>query len=290
MAKVKIQGHASGSGVLTVTAPNTSTDRTITLPDATGTLLNSDGSGANLTGLPNGSQLDHSGTKKIEAVSTGAQIQNRLEVITPNDSSTHLVQRLGSTDGSYGYVDLELVSPNSTAASLPRLDVQIGNSTVASFIRGGGIALGGTGAANTLDDYEEGTWTPQVKIDGSTTGITHDAQGGTYTKIGNTVILHAVLSLSSKGSETGAVTFANFPFTVENWTATSSLDGGSICFGFYSGTTGISRLGGIAVGGTSTANLYRQASDQSQLNDTMWETKIVNGFSTRWTLIYQTSA
>jgi len=38
MAKVKITGHASGTGVVTVTAPNTSTDRTITLPDATGTL------------------------------------------------------------------------------------------------------------------------------------------------------------------------------------------------------------------------------------------------------------
>ena len=43
MAKVKITGHASGSGVITVTAPNTSTDRTITLPDATCTLAdNSD--------------------------------------------------------------------------------------------------------------------------------------------------------------------------------------------------------------------------------------------------------
>jgi len=39
MAKVKITGHASGTGILTVTAPNTSTDRTITLPDSTGTLL-----------------------------------------------------------------------------------------------------------------------------------------------------------------------------------------------------------------------------------------------------------
>jgi len=38
MAKVKIQGHASGTGILTVTAPNTSTDRTITLPDATATI------------------------------------------------------------------------------------------------------------------------------------------------------------------------------------------------------------------------------------------------------------
>jgi len=51
MAKVKITGHASGTGVLTVTAPNTSSDRTITLPDATGTLLNSDGDGSSLTNL-----------------------------------------------------------------------------------------------------------------------------------------------------------------------------------------------------------------------------------------------
>ena len=51
MSKIKLTGHASGTGVLTVTAPNTSTDRTITLPDATGTLLTADGSGASLTGI-----------------------------------------------------------------------------------------------------------------------------------------------------------------------------------------------------------------------------------------------
>ncbi len=39
MSKVKIQGNASGTGVLTVEAPNTNTDRTITLPDSTGTLV-----------------------------------------------------------------------------------------------------------------------------------------------------------------------------------------------------------------------------------------------------------
>ena len=52
MAKVKITGHASGTGILTVTAPNTSTDRTITLPDSTGTLLDETSSlpAANLTG------------------------------------------------------------------------------------------------------------------------------------------------------------------------------------------------------------------------------------------------
>jgi hypothetical protein len=51
MSKVKIQGNASGTGVLTVTAPNTSTDRTITLPDSTGTLLTADGDGSSLTGV-----------------------------------------------------------------------------------------------------------------------------------------------------------------------------------------------------------------------------------------------
>ena len=38
MSKVKITGHASGSGTLTLTGPNTNSDRTITLPDETGTV------------------------------------------------------------------------------------------------------------------------------------------------------------------------------------------------------------------------------------------------------------
>ncbi len=38
MSKVKIQGNASGTGVVTLTAPNTNTDRTITLPDGDITL------------------------------------------------------------------------------------------------------------------------------------------------------------------------------------------------------------------------------------------------------------
>jgi len=52
MAKVKIQGNAAGSGVFTVTAPTSNTDRTLTLPDTTGTLLDENSSvpAANLTG------------------------------------------------------------------------------------------------------------------------------------------------------------------------------------------------------------------------------------------------
>ena len=38
MSLVKVQGNASGTGIFTVAAPNSNTDRTLTLPDSTGTL------------------------------------------------------------------------------------------------------------------------------------------------------------------------------------------------------------------------------------------------------------
>ena len=43
MSKVKIEGNASGSGTLTISAPNTNTDRSLTLPDAAGEVLVTDG-------------------------------------------------------------------------------------------------------------------------------------------------------------------------------------------------------------------------------------------------------
>jgi hypothetical protein len=102
MAKVKIQGHASGTGILTVTAPNTSTDRTITLPDATGTLLNSDGSGASLTGLfnPDGA---------VTINDTGADVDFRVESDT--NANALFVQ------GSDGAVFIGMASKTETIST-----------------------------------------------------------------------------------------------------------------------------------------------------------------------------
>jgi len=52
MSKVKIEGNASGTGVFTIAAPNSNTDRTLTLPDEAGTVLTSasDIPSDNLTG------------------------------------------------------------------------------------------------------------------------------------------------------------------------------------------------------------------------------------------------
>ena len=86
MAKVKIQGHASGTGILTVTAPNTSTDRTITLPDATGTLLNSDGDGSSLTNLDIDGLSDakSAGTDFTGSLIIGHQTTGTLDAATYN--------------------------------------------------------------------------------------------------------------------------------------------------------------------------------------------------------------
>ena len=45
MSKVAIAGNASGTGTFTIAAPNSNTDRTLTLPDEAGTILTSSSSG-----------------------------------------------------------------------------------------------------------------------------------------------------------------------------------------------------------------------------------------------------
>lgn len=65
---------------------------------------------------------------------------------------------------------------------------------------------------NTLDDYEEGTWTPVLSFGGLSTGITYTTQSGNYVKIGRNVMLEFEINLSSRGSATGSAVISGFPF------------------------------------------------------------------------------
>ena len=68
--------------------------------------------------------------------------------------------------------------------------------------------------ANTLDDYEEGTWTPVLTGSGGSAGsYAAVQQEGFYTKIGNTVFATVAISMSNLGSWSGAVR-CSLPFTV----------------------------------------------------------------------------
>jgi hypothetical protein len=52
--------------------------------------------------------------------------------------------------------------------------------------------------ANTLDDYEEGTWTPAIGASVASGTHTYTYQTGLYTKIGRAVLLHGSLIMTSK--------------------------------------------------------------------------------------------
>lgn len=56
MSNVKIEGNASGTGTLTIQAPNTNTDRTFSLPDVTGDIVTTGDSGTITAGMLDGAQ------------------------------------------------------------------------------------------------------------------------------------------------------------------------------------------------------------------------------------------
>ena len=65
--------------------------------------------------------------------------------------------------------------------------------------------------ANTLDDYEEGTWTPQLE-DGSNNATMAGACYGYYTKIGRLVTIWTFTETTSLGSVSGAIKISGLPF------------------------------------------------------------------------------
>jgi len=70
-------------------------------------------------------------------------------------------------------------------------------------------------SVNTLDDYEEGTFTPTLTFGGGSTGMTYDGNRrvGSYTKIGNKVFYFIHVELTNKGSSTGDAEITGVPFT-----------------------------------------------------------------------------
>ena len=143
-----------------------------------------------------------------------------------------------------------------------------------------GILFGtDTAAANTLDDYEEGTWTPVLTFGGGSTGITYNTQAGNYTKVGRIAVATINISLSSKGTSTGV---------------------GEITLPFTSASVGEQHFQPYLVNVTSTGNvsLFARSSLASsrfvQFSDAgsatfMTDSNFANNSFIRATLVYQTA-
>ena len=75
--------------------------------------------------------------------------------------------------------------------------------------------------ANTLDDYEEGTWTPSL-VGGTTAGTTtYSGRSGLYTKIGNRAWVQFDANVTNM-TGTGNLIINNLPFTSAAGTAQRS--------------------------------------------------------------------
>jgi len=143
----------------------------------------------------------------------------------------------GISSSYNGDLDFYTYNGGSTAAASVALSTARRlrlNITGALVLAGGDTAANGTGItfpatqsassdANTLDDYEEGTWTPAFSFDNNT-GITYSSRIGKYTKIGRLVQVYGIISLSSKGSGTGSANISNLPFTASDDAIAANLN------------------------------------------------------------------
>ena len=75
-----------------------------------------------------------------------------------------------------------------------------------------GVAIGGTGSANTLDDYEEGTFSPTYIGDTSNPTVSFTTQIGRYTKVGRQVHIIGFLNLSTVSGGGGGLSIGSLPF------------------------------------------------------------------------------
>ena len=109
---------------------------------------------------------------------------------------------------------------------------------------GTGLSFNGdTAAANALDDYEEGTYTPNVQTNnGVNAGVS--TAFGSYVKVGTLVTVHiGVTTNSHSGVDTSAQYRVYLPFTAANQSGVGT-EGNLICSQWSIGSQNISWMGG----------------------------------------------
>ena len=224
---------------------------------------------------------------KFEVEDGGTSNGNVLLKVTQDDQSSHYGLSVGND--TYNTTDSNGLMINQKNDG--HGEIHNGGSINVGFPVAGGMTFGSdTAAANALDDYEEGTFTPQIYVDSSHTGVTYSGQGGAYTKVGNLVTCFVMIGLSSKGSASGNVTFRNLPFTISNSLADTSLDGGCANWGYWGGTSGINYFTFVGNGAVNYATGYAQTGSTGDCSTTFTNSHITDGFSVRFTFQFLTDS
>ena len=98
-----------------------------------------------------------------------------------------------------------------------------------AFASGHGLNFGSTSdvsgmSSELLDDYEEGTWTPEIIGDGGNSGQAYQLQQGSYTKTGRQISCMFFIRFQTEGSFSGSyLRLSGFPFTIKSQPQTVHL-------------------------------------------------------------------
>lgn len=198
-----LEGMA-GTGLVTRTAADTYAQRTLTAPAAGITITNPAGIAGNPTfALAN----DLAGVEGLAA--------NGIAARTAAD--TWAVRTMTGTANKITVTNGDGVAGNPTFTIPDAVTLVTPTITGLVTLSGGQIAFPATqvpsAGANTLDDYEEGTFTPAMTFGGAAVGMTFSTASGVYTKIGRLVWTQVTMQLSAKGSSTGAAVLTGWPFS-----------------------------------------------------------------------------
>jgi hypothetical protein len=140
--------------------------------------------------------------------------------------------------------------------------------------------------ANTLDDYEEGTWTPVLAGVGGTSGQTYTIQSGHYVKIGQLVYVDCVVLTSVLGTLTGNVIISGLPFT--------SLNSGYLrtpcTINWFAITTNIIVMQGTIVENSAQLDIFISTAATNSLVTNPVQADFANGNAISFCVCYRANA
>jgi hypothetical protein len=145
---------------------------------------------------------------------------------------------------------------NSPTIATPTIT---GQATIPTInLTGGQITFPATQSAsadaNTLDDYEEGTWTPSITGSVSNPTVGYVGRSGMYIKIGKFVWCYFDVLLSSTSGGSGTIVLSGLPF---------SSNGGSAIIGYAQSFTSFAPRGGLLSGQSVLLTIQDSATTQS---------------------------